>query len=142
MLFRSELERLPVEAVVLVEARILGGDDRVLQIGRDLAEGDEFVVFAIGRAVHPGLHAALEVHSGRRRVDPPGGHKEQRGERPKNHHSDEEPSNHGAEEALPRRGSGDSILPCGHIPEYWLGLIRRTRRQHEGYFHPEIGDYC
>jgi hypothetical protein len=89
----------------------------VLEIGRDLAEGNEFVVFAIGRAVHPSLYAALEVHSGRRRVDPPGGHKEQRGERPKNHHADEKPSNHGAEEALTQRGSGESFKPCIHIPE-------------------------
>jgi hypothetical protein len=34
----------------------------------------------------------LEMHSGRRRVEPPGGHNEQRGERPKNHYADEEPS--------------------------------------------------
>jgi hypothetical protein len=39
----SELDRVPIESMVLVEARILGGDYRVLEIGRDLAEQNEFV---------------------------------------------------------------------------------------------------
>jgi len=33
----SEFHGLPIEAMVLVEARVLGGDDGVLEVGRDLA---------------------------------------------------------------------------------------------------------
>ena len=81
--FGSDLDRVPIEAMVLVEACVLRGDDGVLEIGRDLAERNKFVAFLIRRAVNPGLHAALDVHGGGRWVDPPGGHKEQRGKRPK-----------------------------------------------------------
>src|ERR1035438_6705659 len=43
------------------------------------------------------------VSSGRRWIDPPGGHKNQRGKRPKKHHADDKPSNKGSEEAGPKR---------------------------------------
>ena len=33
----GEFHGLPIEAVVLVEARVLGGDDGVLEVGGDLA---------------------------------------------------------------------------------------------------------
>ena len=36
---------------------------RVLEIGRDLAERNEFVAFAIRRVVNPGLQAALDRNS-------------------------------------------------------------------------------
>jgi len=65
---------------VLVESRVLSGDDGMLEVWRDLAERDECVVLAIGLVVHPGLEAALDVDCCGGRVDPPGGHKEQRGE--------------------------------------------------------------
>jgi hypothetical protein len=41
--------------MVLVEARVLGGDYRVLEIRRDLVKGNESVVFLIPRVVEPGL---------------------------------------------------------------------------------------
>jgi hypothetical protein len=43
--------------------------------------------------VNRGLQAALDVHRGRRWVNPPGGNKDQRGKRPKNQHADYKPSN-------------------------------------------------
>jgi hypothetical protein len=78
--------------MVLIEARILRGNDCVLQIGRDLVERNECVAFAIGCVVNPGLHAALDVYRGCRWVDPPGGHKEQRGKRPQKQDADDKPS--------------------------------------------------
>jgi hypothetical protein len=65
--------------MVLVEVRVLCGDDSVLEVGRDLAEWNEFVAFAIGRVANPRLQAALDVHRGGWGVDPPGGDKDERG---------------------------------------------------------------
>jgi hypothetical protein len=103
--------------MVLVEVSVLGGDYSVLEIGRDLAERNEFVAFAIRHVVNPGLQAALDVHRGCRWVDPPRGHKDQHGKRPKKHHADEKPSNKGSEEARPMRGLGECIRHCSHISE-------------------------
>jgi len=89
ILFGGELDRMPIEAMVLVETRVLSGDYSVLEIGRYLAEPNEFVAFLIRRAMNPGLHAALDVHRGCRWVDPPGGHKKQHGKRPKKQRTDE-----------------------------------------------------
>ena len=50
--------------MVLVEVRVLCGDYGVLEIGRDLAERNEFVAFVIGSVVNPGLQPALDVHRG------------------------------------------------------------------------------
>ena len=47
--FGSELDRVPIEAMVLVETRVLSGDDSVLEIRRNLAERNEFVAFLIRR---------------------------------------------------------------------------------------------
>jgi len=65
----------------------------VLEVGRDLAERNEFVAFAIRRAVNQGLQAALDMHRGCRWIDPPGGNKDQRGKRPKKRHADDKPAN-------------------------------------------------
>jgi hypothetical protein len=89
---------------------------RVLEIGRDLAERNEFVAFAIRRVVNPGLQAALDLHCRRRWVDPPGGHKDQRGKRPKKHHADK-PSNKGSELARPKRRFSVCVRHCSHISE-------------------------
>jgi len=56
--------------MVLVEARVFRGDDSMLEIGRDLAQRNEFV----RRVVNPSLQAALQVHRGGWWVDPPGSH--------------------------------------------------------------------
>jgi hypothetical protein len=50
--------------MVLVEVRVLCGDYSVLEIGRDLAERNEFVVFVIRSVVNPGLQPALDMHRG------------------------------------------------------------------------------
>jgi len=69
----SEFHGLPIEAMVLVEARVFSGDNGVLEVGRDLAEGDELVVLVVGLAVNEGLEAALDVDGGRGRVNESGG---------------------------------------------------------------------
>src|SRR5258708_15494589 len=103
--------------MVPVEVRVLCGDYSVLEIGRDLAERNELVAFAIRRAVNPGLQAALDVHCGCRWVDPPGGHKDQRGKRPKKRHADDKPSNQASEEARPKRGLGLWVRHCSYNSE-------------------------
>jgi len=65
---------VPIESMVLVEARVFRGDDSMLEIGRDLAQRNEFVSFLIRRVVNPSLQAALQVHRGGWWVDPPGSH--------------------------------------------------------------------
>ena len=50
ILLGRDLDFMPIEAMVLVEVRVLCGDDSVLEIGRDLVEGNELVAFAIRRA--------------------------------------------------------------------------------------------
>ena len=81
--FSSDLYLVPIEPMMLVKARILCGDYRMLEIGRYLAERNEFVSFPIGGVVNPGLQTAFGLHGGGRRVDPPEGHKKQRGKQPK-----------------------------------------------------------
>jgi hypothetical protein len=117
IVFGSDLDLVPIESMVLIEARVLSGDYSVLEIGRDLAERNEFVAFMIRHVVNPGLQAALGVHHGRRRVDPPGGHKDQCGKRPKKHHADDKPSNKGSEEARPKRRRRVYVRHCSHISE-------------------------
>jgi hypothetical protein len=48
--------------MVLVEARVLRGDYSVLEIGRDLAERNEFAALVIRSVMNPGLNVALDVH--------------------------------------------------------------------------------
>jgi len=113
---------VPIEPMVLVEARVLRSDYSVLEIGRDLAERNEFVVFVIWRVVNPSLQAALGVHRGCRWVDPPGAHKDQRGKRPNKYHGDDKTSNKGAERTLSKWGLGTYVWPWSHISEYQPGL--------------------
>jgi hypothetical protein len=101
--------------MVLLEAPVFRGDDSVLEIGRDLAEGDEGVALAIGLVVNPGLQAALDVHSGCGRVNPPGGHKGERGKRPKKRYSEAKPADIGEEGTLPGRVFGGCGWAFSHI---------------------------
>ena len=117
VVFSGDLDRVPIESMMLVEARVFRGDDGMLEIGRDLAQRNEFVSFMIRRVVNPGLQAALHVHSGGRWVDPPGSHKEQHGKRPEKRQSDEKPSNKGSERAFPKRGFEVCIWVFGHMSE-------------------------
>ena len=66
----SDLDLVPIEAMVLIEARIFRCNDRVLKVGRDLIERNKFVALAIGRLVNPGLQATLHLHCSRRWIDP------------------------------------------------------------------------
>jgi hypothetical protein len=90
--------------VMLIKARIFCRDDSMLQIGRDLAQRNEFVSGVIRHVVSPGLQAALHVHRGGRWVDPPGGHEDQHSERPKQRYSEDTPSNKGFEKPFGRQG--------------------------------------
>jgi hypothetical protein len=103
IIFGSDFDLVPIEPMVLVEARVLRGDHSMLEIGRDFAERNEFVAGVIRSVVNPGLQLALDVHRGGRRVDPPGGQKRQRGQRPDKHHTHDDPSNQGSENAFARR---------------------------------------
>jgi hypothetical protein len=62
IVFGGDLDLVPIEPVVLIEARILRGNYSMLEIGRDLAERNEFVAFVTGSVVNPGLQPALHVH--------------------------------------------------------------------------------
>ena len=98
VLLGCHLDRVPIEPTMLVEAPVLGGDDSMLKIGRDLAEGHEPVLLLIWRAVKPGLHTALHLQHGGWRVNPPGGDEKQRGKRPKGYQSNGKPSDKGPED--------------------------------------------
>ena len=37
IIFRCDLDRLPIESMMLIKARVFRGDDGVLEIGRDVA---------------------------------------------------------------------------------------------------------
>ena len=87
-----DLDLVPVEAVVLVEALVFGGDYGVLKFGRDLVEGDKCVALVVMPKVNPGLQMALNVHGGGRWVDPAGGDERERAERPEGRDGDDEPS--------------------------------------------------
>ena len=117
IVFRCDLDRVPIESMMLVKARVFRGDDRVLEIGRDLAQRNEFVPFVIRRVVNPRLQAAFQVHRGGRWVDPPGSHEEQRSKRPKKRHSDEKASNEGSERAFPMRSLGGCVWIFSHTSE-------------------------
>src|ERR1700733_671009 len=77
-----DLDLVPIETMVLVEARVFSGDDGVLKIGRDLIERNKFVSLVIRVAVKPGLHTTLHLQCGGRWIDPPGRQKEQHGKQP------------------------------------------------------------
>src|ERR1700722_3082743 len=112
IVFSSDFHRVPIESMMVVEARVFRGDDRMLEIGRDLAQRNEFVSFMIRRVVNPRLQAALHVHRGGWWVDPPGSHEHQNSNRPKKRHSDEQPSNEGSESAFPMRGRRWGLRRC------------------------------
>jgi hypothetical protein len=101
IVFSVDLDLVPVEPMVLVEARILGGDDSVLEIRRDLADRNKRVAFVIWRVVNPSLHVALDVHGGCRWVDPSCDDKHEHRERPKQSETESKQQNKGAKETAP-----------------------------------------
>jgi hypothetical protein len=110
----------------------------MLKIWRDLAEGNEFVAFAIGRVANPGLHPALHVHRGCRRVDPPASQKDQHAMKPekdeKRQQDDAEPQKKESKETR----SGRRLCRCGsnlgHVPTIIAGLpLASPWGSHETY---------
>ena len=102
ILVSSDLDLVPVEAMVLVETRVFRGNDSVLKIGRDLTERNKFVSFVIRRVVDPSLYAALGLHRSGRWIDPPGSHNEQRDQQPERRHTNDKPWNQESEDILAR----------------------------------------
>ena len=82
---------------MLVEAGVFGGDDGVLEVGRDVAEGNEVVGVGVGFGGEPGLDAALGVDGGGGRVDPAESDEGEGGEQPERRENDQEPASEGAE---------------------------------------------
>ena len=117
IVFRSVLNRLPIESTMLVEARVFSRDDSMLEIGGDLAQRNEFVSFLIRRVVNQGLQAALHVYCGGRWVDPSGSHEDQHSEQPKKRCSEKKPSNKRSEKAFPKPSLGLCARIFSHISE-------------------------
>src|SRR5581483_373252 len=113
--FGGDVHLVPVETVMLVEARIFPRDYRVLKFRRDLAERNEFKALLIGLAMDPSLPPSLHLHGSRRRVDPAGGKKQECGDRPKGQHTDGEPQNEGAERRFAKRGKDGCFRPGNHV---------------------------
>jgi len=111
ILSRSDFNLVPIEPVMLVEARVLGGDYGVLEIRRDLAERKELIVFLIWPVMNPGLQSALDLHHGGRWVDPAGYNQQQRGNRPKGQRSDDKPSKNGSERDVRKLNLGKRARP-------------------------------
>ena len=114
----GDLNFVPVEAVVLVEVGVFGGDDGVLEVGRDLAERNEFVALVVGLVMSPGLQAALDVDGGGGRIDPAEGRESERGEGPEKKYADEQALNEGTEGMRAGLAFGGRGRGCGHASEY------------------------
>jgi len=113
----SDLDLMPIESVVLVKARVFSCDHSMLELGRDLAEGNESVTFMIRRVVNPRLQAALDVHRGCRRVNPTGSDKSQSSERPNKHHANGKPPNKYSEKVFTKRGLVAGVKFFSHSSE-------------------------
>ena len=106
VVFGGNLNLMPVEAVVLVEAGVLSGDDGVLEFWGDLGDGNEPVALVIGSAVNEGLKAALRLHSCGGWVDPAEGDEGAHGESPGEGESDRDAEQDGSHsDALGPNGS-------------------------------------
>ena len=82
-----------------------------------MAERNEFVTLLIWFAMNPGLDAALHVDRSCRWVNPAGGRKNQRGQRPKKHHADDKPSKKGSENGRPKQVFDGGVWRGSHVPE-------------------------
>jgi hypothetical protein len=119
--FGSDLHGLPVEAVVLVEAGVFGGDDGVLEVGGDAVEGNEVVGGGVGLGGKPGLDAALDVDRGGGRVDETEGGESEDGEQPEGCEREEEPAGDGAEGGLAARRAERGRSSGGGIRRWRVG---------------------
>jgi hypothetical protein len=113
----SDLDFVPIKAMMLVETPIFRGDDRVLKVGRDLTERNKVVAFAIRGVVHKGLQVTLGLYCSCRRINPPGHDKEERGEHPERGHSDGKPSSEGKKDILVKQVPWVYSGPVNHLFE-------------------------
>ena len=104
--FGGDFHGLPVEAVVLVEARVFGGDDGVLEIGGDAVEGNEVVGGVVGSGGEPGRDAALDVDGGGGRVEEAESGEGEDGEQPEGGEGEEKPAGDRAEGDVAARRTG------------------------------------
>ena len=118
IVFSVDLYLMPVESMVLVEARILGRDDSVLKIRRNLVEGNELVALVIGRMMKPGLQPALCMDRRCLRVDPPRCDKDEHGERPKQSQAECKQENKQPKQATPIESFDSQGWKLEHDPEY------------------------
>jgi hypothetical protein len=75
-----------------VEALVLGGDDGVLHVRRNLAHWNELVAQVIGPVMDPGFDAPFHVYGSGWRVDPLERHESQRCEQPASDDGDRQTS--------------------------------------------------
>jgi hypothetical protein len=109
---------------MLIEALVFGGDHRVLKIGRDLAERDEFVARVVGSAVSPALKLALHLYRGGWWIDPAAEQKGKRSEQPNRHYANDKALQQGSQEfVLGQNLGGWCLQRFGHISEYRLGWL-------------------
>jgi len=120
IVFGGDLDLAPIEAVMLIEARVFCGDYGVLEIGGDLFEGNEPVALVIRRVVNPGLHSALDVHYGCGWINPPHGNEDEHGKRPKQSETECKKESKGAKKAAPL----ESFVSQDRL----LGTIQDTSR--------------
>jgi hypothetical protein len=64
IVFGNDLDLVPIEPMVLVEARVLRSDYGVLEIGRDLVDRNESVALVIRRAVNLDLQSHFRIIAG------------------------------------------------------------------------------
>ncbi len=136
VLVGGDLDLVPIEAVVLVEACIFSGDYGVLKVWRYLAEGDELVARVVGLVVDEGLEAALDVDGRGGRVDKAGGNEREHRKEPAAHDGDDEPAEERAEESLVGGFLRAAVKPGDHISGYLAGrfaeMVRQARRRAPG----------
>lgn len=82
VIFGGDLNLVPVEAVVLIEACVFSGDDGVLEFRGDLRDGKKSVPLVIWNAVEQGLNPALCLNCCGGWVDPAQGDEGEGGEGP------------------------------------------------------------
>jgi len=89
----------------------------VLEVWRDLAQRNEFIVFVVGLAVNKRLQAAFHVHGGSRRINPFGCDEGQRGERPRGDEAEAKTEKDESDTMLPAQRPGRCVGLGGHTPE-------------------------
>jgi hypothetical protein len=66
---RDFSDLFPINAAVFIEAPVFGGDNGVLQVGRDAVQGDETLLLAVATPGEEGRESTLELHPRRRWIE-------------------------------------------------------------------------